>query len=199
MLSPLPRPSPSTPTVGRTSTDNNSENHICHWFWGSGMLPGGFPIPTCAERPRGNLGRPNAGPKIARRSLNVTPWVRASPSHLGNKSGNFCFSGQTTPGWSSENSSCINRSVVVIYIYIVLGPDLRSFGPIQNLKATSTLLCFAVSWGVIKGSCSCRVGIGSCRDRVVSGSGGVDDGRSVGRSVGSVKLITTFVPWSNPR
>ena len=117
MLSPLPRPSPSTPTVGRTSTDNNSENHICHWFWGSGMLPGGFPIPTCAERPRGNLGRPNAGPKIARRSLNITPWIRASPSHLGNKSGNFCFSGQTTPGWSSENSSCINRSVVVIYIY----------------------------------------------------------------------------------
>ena len=142
------------------------------------MLPGGFPIPTCAERPRGNLGRPNAGPKIARRSLNITPWIRASPSHLGNKSGNFCFSGQTTPGWSSENSLCINRSVVVIYI--VLGPALRSFGPIQNLEATSTLLCFAVSWGVRGpgrvGSGLGRVKIGSRRGRVGS------------RTVGSVGL-----------
>ena len=189
MLSPLPRPSPSTPTVGRTSTDNNSENHICHWFWGSGMLPGGFPMPTCAERPRGNLGRPNAGPKIARRSLNITPWIRVSPSHLGNKSRNFCFSGQTTPGWSSENSLCINRSVVVIYNY----SSRSSFEVVWSDSKFGGDFNFAVLCCVVgrKGSWSRRVGIGSCQDRVVSGSGGVEDGR-VGR-------VTTFAPWSNPR
>ena len=88
------------------------------------------------------------------------------------------FSGQTTPGCSSENSLCINRSVVVIYI--VLGPALRSFGPISSLEATSTLLCFAVSWGVRGpgrvGSGLGRVKIGSRRGRVGS------------RTVGSVGL-----------
>ena len=55
-----------------------------------------------------------------------------------------------------------------------------SFGPIQSLEATSTLLCFAVSWGV-KGPG--RVGSGLGRVRI-----GSSRGRVGSRTVGSVGL-----------
>ena len=134
----------------------------------------------CRTTPE-DLGRPNAGPKIARRSLNINYLVdQGFPSpHLGNKSRNYCFQAKRPQGVHQRiHYASIGRLSLIIYI--VLGPALRSFGPIQSLEATSTLLCFAVSWGVRGpgrvGSGLGRVRIGSCRGRVGS------------RTVGSVGL-----------
>ena len=63
-----------------------------------------------------------------------------------NQTRNFFLSGQSTPGWASEDSLYINVSVVVICV--VLHLDLKPFYPIQSSEKASHLLCLVVSLGV---------------------------------------------------